>query len=79
MKIIFSFWKGGGRLPKPWNTFLQRIYQYRPIFCSPGGTMDSHHSKKITSAGLLITLGIIFGDIGTSPSTLSRPSSTKAE
>src|ERR1700754_70586 len=29
--------------------------------------MDSGHSKKITTAGLLITLGIIFGDIGTSP------------
>src|ERR1700743_2432029 len=29
--------------------------------------MDLSHSKKITSAGLLITLGIIFGDIGTSP------------
>src|SRR5260221_5715859 len=29
--------------------------------------MDSHHAKKISSAGLLITLGIIFGDIGTSP------------
>ena len=31
---------------------------------------DSHHSnhfKKVTFAGLLITLGIIFGDIGTSP------------
>src|ERR1700750_41701 len=25
------------------------------------------HLKKITAAGLLITLGIIFGDIGTSP------------
>jgi KUP system potassium uptake protein len=29
--------------------------------------MDLTHSKKITTAGLLITLGIIFGDIGTSP------------
>jgi KUP system potassium uptake protein len=29
--------------------------------------MDQTHSKKITTAGLLITLGIIFGDIGTSP------------
>lgn len=29
--------------------------------------MDRNHSKSITSAGLLITLGIIFGDIGTSP------------
>ena len=29
--------------------------------------MDTGHSKKITTAGLLITLGIIFGDIGTSP------------
>ena len=29
--------------------------------------MDISHSKKITTAGLLITLGIIFGDIGTSP------------
>ena len=28
---------------------------------------DSHHFKKVTFAGLLITLGIIFGDIGTSP------------
>src|ERR1700753_1031918 len=25
------------------------------------------HLKKVTAAGLLITLGIIFGDIGTSP------------
>src|SRR6201996_1887503 len=32
-----------------------------------GGNMDPSHSKKISSAGLLITLGIIFGDIGTSP------------
>jgi len=29
--------------------------------------MHPNHSKKITTAGLLITLGIIFGDIGTSP------------
>src|ERR1700742_2593518 len=29
--------------------------------------MDPSHSKKISTAGLLITLGIIFGDIGTSP------------
>ena len=29
--------------------------------------MDLTHSKKITTAGLLITLGIIYGDIGTSP------------
>ena len=29
--------------------------------------MDLTHSKKISVAGLLITLGIIFGDIGTSP------------
>src|ERR1700759_4296917 len=29
--------------------------------------MDSHHAKKISTAGLLITLGIIYGDIGTSP------------
>ena len=32
-----------------------------------GIVMDTGHSKKITTAGLLITLGIIFGDIGTSP------------
>src|ERR1700683_1338674 len=32
-----------------------------------GGIMDHLHSKKVTTAGLLITLGIIFGDIGTSP------------
>src|SRR5215213_1365792 len=33
-------------------------------------TQDSHHSghlNKVTSAGLLIALGIVFGDIGTSP------------
>ena len=29
--------------------------------------MDSSHIKKVSFAGLLITLGIIFGDIGTSP------------
>jgi len=29
--------------------------------------MDSNHLKKVSFAGLLITLGIIFGDIGTSP------------
>jgi KUP system potassium uptake protein len=29
--------------------------------------MDSGHIKKVSFAGLLITLGIIFGDIGTSP------------
>jgi KUP system potassium uptake protein len=27
----------------------------------------SNHSKKVSAAGILITLGIIFGDIGTSP------------
>jgi KUP system potassium uptake protein len=32
-----------------------------------GAQMDSSHAKKISTAGLLITLGIIFGDIGTSP------------
>ena len=29
--------------------------------------MSSSHSKKVTAAGILVTLGIIFGDIGTSP------------
>jgi KUP system potassium uptake protein len=29
--------------------------------------MESSHFKKITTAGLIITLGIIYGDIGTSP------------
>ena len=29
--------------------------------------MDASHMKKVSVAGLLITLGIIFGDIGTSP------------
>jgi len=29
--------------------------------------MDANHFKKVSVAGLLITLGIIFGDIGTSP------------
>ena len=29
--------------------------------------MSNSKFKKITAAGLLITLGIIFGDIGTSP------------
>ncbi|MDR3678504.1 MAG: KUP/HAK/KT family potassium transporter [Flavipsychrobacter sp.] len=29
--------------------------------------MDTSHFKKVTAAGLFITLGIIFGDIGTSP------------
>ena len=29
--------------------------------------MQSNHLKKISAAGVLVTLGIIFGDIGTSP------------
>ena len=29
--------------------------------------MTSEHFKKVTAAGLLVTIGIIFGDIGTSP------------
>jgi len=29
--------------------------------------MDSNHLKKVSFAGLLVTLGIIYGDIGTSP------------
>ncbi len=29
--------------------------------------MDSSHFKKVTTAGVIVTLGIIFGDIGTSP------------
>jgi KUP system potassium uptake protein len=29
--------------------------------------MDSSHLKRISTAGLIVTLGIIFGDIGTSP------------
>jgi len=38
------------------------------IYGTPLGIiMDISHSKKITTAGLLITLGIIYGDIGTSP------------
>ena len=28
---------------------------------------DNHHHHKLTTAGLLVSLGIIFGDIGTSP------------
>ena len=36
--------------------------------------MDSHHrhEHKLTAAGMLITLGIIFGDIGTSPLYVMR-------
>jgi KUP system potassium uptake protein len=37
------------------------------FFAALAVSMDLSHSKKITTAGLLITLGIIFGDIGTSP------------
>ena len=33
-----------------------------PVLSSP-----SIHQRNITVAGLLVTLGIIFGDIGTSP------------
>src|SRR5580698_753993 len=29
--------------------------------------MTSEHFKKVTAAGMLVTIGIIFGDIGTSP------------
>src|ERR1043165_10286818 len=28
---------------------------------------DHHHFHKVSAAGLLVTLGIIYGDIGTSP------------
>lgn len=45
-----------------------------PIVCNTfviksltGIAMDKDHFKKISFAGLLVTLGIIFGDIGTSP------------
>ena len=31
------------------------------------GTDHRHHVHKLSAAGLLVTLGIIFGDIGTSP------------
>jgi KUP system potassium uptake protein len=31
------------------------------------GTEDNIHLRRVTAAGLLVTLGIIFGDIGTSP------------
>src|ERR1700689_2558330 len=29
--------------------------------------MSTDHFKKLSSAGVIVTLGIIFGDIGTSP------------
>ena len=44
-----------------------RYIVYREHFLRKGPIMDLSHSKRISSAGLLITLGIIFGDIGTSP------------
>src|SRR5688500_17128080 len=31
------------------------------------GHHDPHHLNKITLGGLIVTLGIIYGDIGTSP------------
>ena len=34
---------------------------------SPALSTSSIHTRNITAAGLLVTLGIIFGDIGTSP------------
>ena len=34
---------------------------------SPSLSSTSIHTRNITAAGLLVTLGIIFGDIGTSP------------
>src|SRR6185437_14779945 len=37
------------------------------IFWTGGRFMDPSYSKRISTAGLLITLGIIYGDIGTSP------------
>src|ERR1700755_1300929 len=39
----------------------------RYIICTFRATIEHSQSKKISPAGLLITLGIIFGDIGTSP------------
>lgn len=42
--------------------FLQYIYQYNSRI------MESQHTyQRVTATGLLIALGIIFGDIGTSP------------
>ncbi|MBD2723648.1 KUP/HAK/KT family potassium transporter [Hymenobacter armeniacus] len=34
---------------------------------SPALSTSSIHARRVTAAGLLVTLGIIFGDIGTSP------------
>lgn len=42
--------------------FLQYIYQYNSRI------MESQHTyQRVAATGLLIALGIIFGDIGTSP------------
>ncbi|WP_177226029.1 KUP/HAK/KT family potassium transporter, partial [Arsenicibacter rosenii] len=30
-------------------------------------TSSHHHLDKLTAAGLLVSIGIVFGDIGTSP------------
>ncbi|TPE43476.1 hypothetical protein FJM65_11990 [Pontibacter mangrovi] len=37
-----------------------------PIFSAISNITESHHVNKLSEAGLLIALGIIYGDIGTS-------------
>jgi KUP system potassium uptake protein len=35
--------------------------------------MSTEHKTKLTAAGVLITIGIVFGDIGTSPLYVFQP------
>ena len=48
-------------LPPNYSTYNS----YLPMSTLP--TEDNIHLRRVTAAGLLVTLGIIFGDIGTSP------------
>ena len=55
MLFLFQFSKS--------NTFVL----FFKIFMSSNSNSHHHLHSKLTAAGLLITLGIIYGDIGTSP------------
>ncbi len=46
---------------------LQPQFRTHPGMSLSNGHHNKHHISRITSGGLLIALGIIYGDIGTSP------------
>src|SRR5690606_21758906 len=54
-------------LPSPFLVSQKKQMEYLHLPCKSTALEKRNNLHKLSSAGLLISLGIIFGDIGTSP------------